>query len=173
MVDLLTIQTIGVLLTGISVSIAAIYYIFTLRNTYKNRQAQLLIPIYSRFHEKEFQKLALDIRTNWEWKDYTDFMDKYGPTNLEAWASFWTVTGFFHTIGSLLKRKRIDPIIVDDLMQTYIIQYWEQVRLLIKEWRNQFNYPRMAWGADYPRMAWGAEYLYNESKKRQKLEQKT
>jgi len=55
------IQTVGVLITAASVTVAAIYYMFTLRINQKNvkttletRQAQLFMGIYDKFSSKEF-----------------------------------------------------------------------------------------------------------------------
>ena len=49
------VQTIGVLVTAASVSMAAIYYAFTLRNQNRTRQAQLFMQIFQRFQEPNFE----------------------------------------------------------------------------------------------------------------------
>jgi hypothetical protein len=58
---LVDVQTVGVLVTAASVSVAAIYYIFTLRTNQKNlkmnletRQAQLFMQMYTT-HELRVQ----------------------------------------------------------------------------------------------------------------------
>jgi hypothetical protein len=80
------VQTIGVLVTAASVSVAAIYYMFTLRINMKNqelnlksqqqadetRQAQLFMQVFSRYHEEEFWK-AYQIVMSREWKSYDDW----------------------------------------------------------------------------------------------------
>ncbi len=85
-------QTIGVLVTATSVTIAAIYYIFTLRinrNTQElalkaqqqnleTRQAQLFMPIYSTFYSDDFLRAYWGI-TSWSYNDYDDYISKYGP----------------------------------------------------------------------------------------------
>jgi hypothetical protein len=65
MVDQLALQTIGILMTGVSLTIAAAYYTLTLRNTQKNqqlqletRQAQLYMGLVNTFNSYEH-------RTQW------------------------------------------------------------------------------------------------------------
>ena len=83
MVDQLTLQTIGILLTAVTVSIAAIYYTLTLRYTRRNqelqletRQAQFFIQTYQSLVTPEVQKLYGEI-LEWEWTDFDDFAEKY------------------------------------------------------------------------------------------------
>ena len=87
-------QTIGVLVTAVSVTVAAVYYIMTLRvqqenmkTTLDTRQAQLFQSAYSRFSSKE---MMLDfIKMNqWEWRDYDDYMEKFGLGHPEEYAAF-------------------------------------------------------------------------------------
>lgn len=62
------VQTIGVLVTATSVTIAAIYYVMTLRASQRNmktnletRQAQLFMPIYSTYYSDEFMRARSEI----------------------------------------------------------------------------------------------------------------
>ena len=64
MVEQLTLQTIGILLTGVSLTAAASYYIMTLRNTIKARKTQLAMQLLSQLNLKEF------------WEPYWDVMAK-------------------------------------------------------------------------------------------------
>jgi hypothetical protein len=64
----LDVQTIGVLVTATSVTIAAIYYVMTLRASQRNmktnletRQAQLFMPIYSTYYSDEFMRARSEI----------------------------------------------------------------------------------------------------------------
>ena len=119
------------------------------------------MPIYSRFYEKDFTKHYTDIMYNWEWTDYNDFLEKYGwATNLEAYASWMTVMTYFHCVGTLLKRKRIDPTLVDDLIQTTTVLFWEKIESIVKELRKRLNFPRAYWAV---------EYLYDEMKRMEQL----
>jgi hypothetical protein len=110
-------QTISVVIAAASVVIAAVTLTQQSREARRTRQDELFMSIYSRYREKEFMKYWLDIVSNGEWKDYDDYMGKYGwRVNLEAHSSFLDVAMFFQSVGVLLKRKRIDLILVDDLI---------------------------------------------------------
>ena len=82
------------------------YYVINVRYSQRmqqiqleTRQSQLFMPIYMQYYEKDFLKNYRDIVSNWEWSDYNDFMEKYGPnTNPEAFAAASNVLVFFHAI---------------------------------------------------------------------------
>jgi hypothetical protein len=160
------VQTIGVLVTATSVTIAAIYYMFTLRINMKTqeltlktqqqnletRQAQILMSLYQRWSEPEFQEAYNEV-SEWKWRDYDDFMEKYGwVSNPGKWSKRMQVAIFFEGLGVLVKRGLIDPGLVDDLMSSYIIEYWQKNEQFIVEWRKRSNQATIA--------EW-QEYLYN------------
>jgi hypothetical protein len=164
MVDQLTLQTIGILLTAVTVSIAAIYYTLTLRYTRRNqelqletRQAQLFMQIYNRFQEVEFRKNFNDVLTR-EWEDYDDYVRKYGRfTNPTAQAASTSIGLFFEGLGVLLERGLLDVDMVSDLMSSPVRLYWEKMSPIFMGMRARMNRDDT--------MAW-AEYLYNEVLKR-------
>jgi len=158
---LMDFQTISVLLTGISVSAAAIYYIVTLRASQKNmrttletRQAQLFMQIFGNFHQTEFFNKYTDILT-WKWNDYDDFIQKYGAkTNPKAWYSLGSVGAFFEGIGVLVHRQLIDVDLVAELMSRHILLFWEKIQPISLEMRKRLQLP----------VDMRLEYLYNEIK---------
>lgn len=81
--------------------------------------------------------------------------------NLEAHSSFLDVAMFLQAVGVLLKRKRIDLTLVDDLMLDAVIRFWEKVGPVIKQARIREKNSRLLRGV---------EYLYNELVKREQLE---
>jgi hypothetical protein len=163
MVDL---QTIGILVTGTSVTLAAIYYVFTLRMSQKNmkttletRQAQLFMPIYHKFSELEHMKL-MNRLWSIKWRDYDDFVEKYGEpfseeADAEVYASIWSACNYHEGIGVLVKRNLIESSLVDDLISGSTIRTWEKFGPMILEMRRRMNYPQL--------YEW-FEYLYNEIK---------
>lgn len=143
MVDQMTLQTIGILLTAVTVSIAAVYYTMTLRYTRRNqemqletRQAQLFMQIFGRHFERETRENINFVR-NIQYENYDDFMDKYGLENNPDYIRISSLAAYFEGIGVLVKRNLIDPTIVDDLMSGPIINYWEQMREYIEERRER------------------------------------
>ncbi len=151
-------QTISVSLAALGILVASIYYTLTVRNQTRTRQAQLFMQIYSVFRTEEFQDNITDI-FSWKWNDYDDFRKKYGPTtNPKAWRALGSVAGYFEGIGLMVNKKLIDISLVENLMSTHIIYFWEKINTLSIELRREFNSPQLD--------MW-KEYLYNEIKKRE------
>jgi hypothetical protein len=137
------------------VLIAAVYYVLNMRVTLQTRQAQLFIPIYSTYHSDEYMKAYSEIM-RWKWENYDDYINKYGPeSNPEAYIMYRKVFGFFEGVGVLVRRRLIDPSLVDDLMSGAIVQYWERFESILLERRRRLNWPQV--GEQI-------EYLYNEVK---------
>ncbi len=167
MIDQLTLQTIGILLTGLTVSIAAIYYTLTLRYTRRNqeltlkaqeqaletRQAQLFMQIFNRFQEVEFRKNFNEVLVR-EWEDYDDYVRKYGRfTNPTAQAVSSSIALFFEGLGVILGRGLLDIDIVGELMSSPVRLYWEKMSPVVTGMRDRMNRDSI--------MA-SAEYLYDE-----------
>jgi len=88
-------STLSIVFTGLSISIAAFYYISTLRNTRRNqeltlraqeqavetRQAQLFMEMYRDFKRSDIQQAYNDIVFVWNWDNPEDFDEKYGRRN--------------------------------------------------------------------------------------------
>ena len=148
------IQNLPVVMTGIGLIVAIMYYTLTLRNATKTRQAQLYMQIYDKWSSPEFNQQWGEIINNWEWEDFDDFNEKYGSENNSLGLSKWFSTAaYFEGIGVLVKRKLIDVSLVDDLMSGYIIRFWLKFSPIIVEWRERYDWPQA--------LEW-AEYLYNE-----------
>lgn len=157
MFEQITFQIIFQFLQTVGILVGVFYYIITIRTNQRNqeltrkaqettletRQAQLFMQIYNRFQDSEFTRHFNKIQS-WEWKDYDDYLEKYGAENIEASTAWWSVGKVFEGIGVLVKRGLIDVAIVDDLMSGQILQYWEKVGPIIMEMRRRLNYPQ-AW----------------------------
>lgn len=171
MVDQLTLQTIGILLTGLTVSIAAIYYTLTLRYTRRNqdlqletRQAQLFQQIHGKFHETEFWEQYIDV-ANREWKDIEDYHERFGgPENVRSGANWAAVGAYYEGIGVMVHRKLVDISMVYDLTHSPIFNYWEKYEAIIRNMRECSGNPEI-W-------KW-IEYLYNKLKDYEKLIQQS
>jgi len=158
---MVTVETISIVFTGLSVSLAAFYYISTLRNAQRTqqlqletRQAQLFMQIYNRFSTSDFYSKWQDFRF-WEWDNYDEFMEKYGPiANFEKWIQVNSIGAFLEGIGVLVKRKLIDPALVDDLMFSVVEDFWNRMELTMEEYRDRTGRRSFKW----------IELLYNEIK---------
>ena len=159
MVDQITLQTVGILFTGISLTIAATYYTLTLRNANKNRKTQLFMQLYNHVTSKEFVKSFGDT-LNMDWEDYEDFERKWGSgNNTEAYAKRYSVWYAYEGIGYLLSQRLIDIDIAYHLNGTAALYQWDKYESIIKYQREAFNIPELG--------LW-FEYLVEEIRKRRK-----
>ncbi len=130
-------------MTGVSVMVAAVYYMFTLRINMRTqqlalksqeqnldtRQAQLFMQLYSIYESKDFLKDYTDI-WRYEYTDIDDWMQKYHPLkNPEAYASFMRVGRFYEGVGLLVEKKLISIDLVTELMREAIIFNWDRLKV--------------------------------------------
>jgi hypothetical protein len=177
------VQTIGVLVTAVSVSVAAIYYAFTLRINLKNqelmlktqessvktqelalkaqqqnletRQAQLFMQIFDKFIEPEFSNKLTQVMS-WKWVDYDDFNKKYGPkANPDAWQSEGSIAAFFEGIGLLIYMNLLDSKLVYSLLFQHVKFFWEKMKPISLEMRQRVS----------PNIDRWIEFLYSEMMK--------
>ena len=145
-------QTLSIVFTGLSISIAAFYYISTLRNTRRNqelqletRQTQLFMDIFRTWASKEFQRDLEQMRMVWEFDGFDDFFDRYGVENNPEGHAIWDHAVMWHEgLGVLLRKGLIDPELVDDLMGGHISLFWRRYGPIIQEFRVRNDSP-LAW----------------------------
>jgi hypothetical protein len=176
MIDL---QTIGVLMTGVSVTAAAIYYIFTLRINMKSqqqnvetRQAQLFMGIYHELMSPTYSDMEHDLM-DIKMDNMEDFENMY--RNKNHYRAVNSQGLVLEGIGVLVKENLIDVRLPSLLISSSIISYWNKFGPMIKEARNQYNSPRMMieveglydrvckYAVDHPELLISTEsLLYNE-----------
>ena len=128
------------------------YYVMTVRNQNRTRQAQLFMQIFSRQYDID-QRRSIHLIQNMEYEDFDDFMDKYGlENNPDAYLRMSSLGTYFEGVGVLVKRNLVDPSMVDDLMSGRIVDYWETIGPMTKEHRERTG--------DYEAYE-HVEYLYN------------
>jgi hypothetical protein len=160
MVDMALISSFLYSVAAVTLTIAAIYYVILSRNGEKERrdsnkvrEAELLWSIYKRWSEPDFLRAWNEV-SSWEWKDYDDYMRKYGPgSNPEDEIKRGTLGTYFESIGVLVKRGLIDVSAIDDMMSGYVLGYWRKFESVMIEFRRRHNKPEAAEHI---------EYLYNE-----------
>ena len=162
MAEPISIQTLLTYLTLISVPVGVFYHIMTLRNTRKNqelqletRQAQLFMDVYRDFKRPEIQKAFNNIVYDWEWDSIEEFTEKYGRSNnYEEFHKYMLVYSVYEGLGVLIYRNLIDVNMIEELMRSYVVSFWEKMAPVIYVWREQ-----------WPLAAEWMEYLYKEVKK--------
>ena len=145
-----TLQTVA-LLVGIT------YYIMTLQNQLKSRQAQVYTQIWSKFSDPEFLDRYYEVQSH-EWTDFEDYFEKYASmrnTDTKQFARNVSVGVMLEGIGVLVKRGFLNPLYVADLMSTIVVGYWEKRSDMIKALRERWGNPRI-----YTQI----EYLYDKIK---------
>ena len=152
------IQTVSFVVAGISVTIAAIYYLSTLKNTYRARQAMILSSVQSRIDTPEFWERYIDIL--WVYRDMS--YEEYRKEVLESKeksAQVMSVISTFYHIGWLVKMKlfdinavmgfTFDVVAVYDVIMPHLARFGEEQG----QPYNPGHYPYFT-------------YLYDEIKKR-------
>lgn len=159
MIDL---QTVSIVLTGIGLMIALIYYALQIRNQNKTRQTQLFMNLYDTYRSPEFRKQQLTIAQH-EYTDFDDFWEKYGgPTNPDAWSTWFSVAAFYNGIGVLVKRKLISIDLVEELLSNIVERQWNSMGPILIDWREKIATDQVRKNELFH----GFEYLAEEIRRR-------
>jgi len=152
MVDL---DTLSIVLTGVGLIVAIIYYAQILRNTSKARQRELIIQ-RSQSYNMEYTRAYMKVRAMTDWKDAEDWYEKYG-NNPES-GSTWLYIMRLYAMAGLHLREGADPELLFELYPANaIMNLWERFEPVFRYQIERSNDPRR-WES--------LEYLYNEAKKR-------
>ena len=120
------VQTIGILIASASVVVAAISFIQQNREAKRMRQTELFTSLFSGMREDDFTLKFLNIMNNWDWKDYDEFMEKYGwTTNLETHAQWISISQYLYNFGLFISLKQLDPVYAYEGLRVMVIQWWE------------------------------------------------
>jgi len=160
---MVTVETVSIVFTGLSISLAAFYYIMTLRNAQRTqemqletRQTQIFMQIYQQLNSEDSFRTWAELM-NIECENYDEFLRKYdsvvNPDSLGKRSHIWWS---YHTIGVLLQDGIIEPELVYRLMGPLIIMQWQKWSGIIEDSRQ---------GENVPESLWGFEYLYIEMNK--------
>jgi hypothetical protein len=157
MIVLVDLQTVGVLVTATSVTIAAVYYIFTLRmnmrtqelalkaqqQTLDTRQAQLFMQLADTYIDKGYRTTALEMLSNkWSWTNFDDFLSKYGPdNNPEAWNKFQLQLSHWSQQGILVRDGLISAATLNSWWGWVPVAIWEKYEPIILEYRGRYESP--------------------------------
>jgi hypothetical protein len=133
------VQTIGVLVTAASVTVAAAYYIINIINTNKARQLQVTMQIHSQFNNPQFWEDFFQFMEE-EWSTVDEYREKYlkNPVR-EPHIVIWST---FESVGNLVARKLIDVSVPYDLFGEIFFTFWDKASPLVE-------YRRSTIAADY------------------------
>jgi hypothetical protein len=136
-------QTAG-LLVGI------IYYITTMRNQSKAREAQFFLQLNQIFQDKEAISDWYNV-TQMRFKNYPDFLENYDSSaNTELYLQRSRVYRMVNTSGQLLKRGLVNPETVYDVFNgALIVRMWDNHGPIIEEIRKHENMPLHLEGLEF------------------------
>jgi hypothetical protein len=150
-------SVISLLLTGISISLAAIYYTLTLRRGQESINIQAYMQAYQKAQDQGFLETLSEALWVHETVDFDSWWSKYGPeNNMEYFKRWYSMLVFFEGIGVQIKRGLIDLAIVDDMMSGPVLICWDRYEPVIMGIREKYGYPQFQ---EYQ------EYLVNEVRK--------
>jgi hypothetical protein len=108
------------------------------RRAEQQRQMQLFMGIYDRFHSDDFTQAQIDAG-QLAWEDVADFRQKYYIDDPSAWKQVWIQGKYYEGIGVLIARGLFDLDLVEDLMGNTIIDYWEKFKPIYEESRRTLH----------------------------------
>jgi hypothetical protein len=158
------IQTISIVLASASVIAGVVYYAFQIRHQNKMRNTDLVIRLADSMRSAELVAAFADM-IGAEFKDYDDFVKKYGMpfSRNQVPMSFVMVGNLFEEVGVLFSNRLLDAHLVYQILPVSVA--WQKMEPVIKGMLKEYGVQ-----AYYE---W-FEYLYNEMQKReQKLQQST
>lgn len=149
-------------MTGLTLSIAAIYYTFTLKytranmkNTLETRQATLMMNIFRELTSERRWEQYIESAYVIDLADYEDFHERYGRNNPKKYSQILSLWWSYTIVGGLLFDGLLDDDKVYHLMGTMIITQWEKWGEIIRALREDLQAP-----AAFMEF----EYLYNRMK---------
>jgi hypothetical protein len=142
-------QTIGIMITATSVTIAALYYIFTVRINQRNSKIAITNSVMQTMLTEEAQRRWIDL-INMEWTDYEDFDRKYGSdNNPENYAKRFSVWSSCNVLGHLLKKNVVDAETLYYAGALYATWIWAKFEPIIMEHRRRYSDVKSFDGLEY------------------------
>ncbi len=152
---MVTLETVLSVLPVISLAVVFAYYSLQVRNQSRDREVQIILQINNNFNL--FSKQWSKFMYSWQWTDFNDFWDKYGPdTNLAEWSEMLQYWTFIENLGILVRRKSLSIELVDDVFAGIILDHWDKAKSIAVGLRELWNMPDV--------MIW-TEHLSNELRK--------
>jgi hypothetical protein len=133
------VQTIGVLVTAASVTVAAAYYVINIMNTNKARQLQVTMQIHTQFNNPQFWEDFFSFMEE-EWSTVDEYREKYLKNPMrEPHIMMWAT---FESVRVLVAKKLIDVSVPYDLFGEMFFNFWDKASRLVE-------YRRSTMAADY------------------------
>jgi hypothetical protein len=139
MIELSTLQAVREIITILGIIGGLSYYIVTVRNQHKSRQAQLFNQLYEGYTSPEANKTHIEMLAM-EWGDYHEFEMKYGSDyNIDSAARRLGHMQWLNGVGLLLKEGLINIDLVYPTIGSGAIAVWTKFESVIREQRVRYN----------------------------------
>lgn len=154
---LVTVETISIVFTALSISLAAFYYISTLRNAQRTQQLQLetrrtqiFMKLYEQLNSEESAKTFMELMYL-DVEDNEEYLRKYDShVNLEHYSKRATLFYNFNAVGELLRMGIIDTELIHRLgLDINVTMMWEKWEDIIRETRKREKLPDLWEGFEY------------------------
>ena len=153
MVDatLVNLAELGVLVAGVVIALQQLNDIKKTRESeLETRQIQLFTQVHDKLSSEPLKSTYFEM-FRWEWKDYDDFVEKYGvPWNpredekhLKRSKKFLDVFGYFEGLGVIAQTSDMDI----ELLVRFggpLTSLWRKFEPIVYELRRRYSVPR-AW----------------------------
>jgi hypothetical protein len=158
------ITEISAIVAAAGVLIGVVFTVLELRHLRKQRQTDIVVRLYSVFTTDDFLEAILKVR-NLEFKDYKDFVKKYGSVLSETPinVAILKIANYFDEAGTLLHRGLIDVDLASELLISGTLDFWSKLKPVIEGFREETGSRYFYW----------FEYFYNEMKKREQMLQQS
>jgi hypothetical protein len=152
------ITSISAIVAAAGVIVGVAFTVLELKHLVKQRRTDLVTRLsYDISTNREFLGALVDTYEV-EFKDYDDFVNRYGKpiSRNQVSMSFMMMGNFYEQIGVLLRNGLIDASLVSQLFPVSAL--WEKMKPLAEGMRKEYHQPDL--------FEW-FEYLYDEMKKTQ------
>ncbi len=151
------IETIALVLTGLSITASIYYYSTVIQNQNKSRQRELIYQKYQNI-SIEYSRAYNDVIQMSDWNTYEEFDEKYGRKNNPEAAAKWMYITRVYNLAGVYFEEGADPELLFKLYPApAVINLWELVRPIFLERRVRYNDPGRSKSF---------EALYDEARKR-------
>ena len=117
------------------------YYVMTVRNSRKAREAQVFLQIFNKVDDN-FLQIYFETM-NYDFETFDEFWDKYGPSaDIEAASKMYSILLLFENLGSMVRENLFDIRFVARSLHGPVQEVWGKIQPIIGEWREKWNYPR-------------------------------
>lgn len=134
MVELATLQAVSYIMGSLGVFVAAVYYVYNMRNAERDRRKQIILQKLPPFNI-DYYTTYLTLNWSLDFQTPEEFYEKYAR-NIEIEPKIWHIMNIYNTLGILYQEGLMS---LDDIAKLYtplwIMTFYEQFNFLFKRSR--------------------------------------